>query len=116
MAKIQTFASVPVSSHDDARGKLKQHVGNLGAKLKSESPQEIILKRGSQTKTRLLGGSFIKDSDLPIIASIVFDASKPNEVQVVVSEHLVVGTTLGIGDKYQRSCTDFAQAIANVVR
>ena len=116
MAKIQTSASVPVSSHEDARTKIKQQVGNMGAKLQSDSPMEIVLKRGSQAKTRLLGGFFIKDTDLPIIASITFDASKPKEVLVVVSEQLVIGTTLGMRDKYQRACTDFAQAIANVVR
>ena len=120
MAKIQTSASVPVSSHEDARTKIQQQVGNMGAKLQSDSPMEIVLKRGSQAKTRLLGGLlggfFIKDTDLPIIASITFDASKPKEVLVVVSEHLVIGTTLGMRDKYQRACTDFAQAIANVVR
>lgn len=116
MAKIQTTASVPVSSHEDARIKIMQHVGNMGAKLQSDSPQEIVLKRGSQAKTRLLGGSFIKDTDLPVIASITFDQSRPQEALVVVSEHLVVGTTLGMRDKYQRACTDFAQAIVNVVR
>jgi hypothetical protein len=52
---------------------------------------------------------------LEILEDLV-EVVEPQEALVVVSEHLVVGTTLGMRDKYQRACTDFAQAIANVVR
>ena len=116
MAKIETSVAVPVASHSKARSQLLMIVGNLGAKLSKDSANEIILKRGSQAKTRFLGGAFLKDSDLPIIASVRFPPEDPNRVHVVVSEHLVVGTTLGMRDKFQRSCTDFAQAIADAVK
>jgi hypothetical protein len=116
MAKIETLVTVPVGSHDKARSKLLTLLGNMGAKLTKESATEIVLKRGSQAKTRLLGGSFIKDSDLPIIASVNFPPAEPDHVHVRVSEHLVVGTTLGMRDKYQRSCTEFAQLLADALR
>lgn len=116
VAKIQTSVIVPVSSQADARAKLKSQMDSMGAKLEKESAEEISLKRGSQAKMRLLGGAFIKDADLPVLASVVFDSSKPQEVSITVSEHVVVGTTLGMQDKYQRACTEFAQLIANAVR
>ncbi len=111
MAKIQTSVTVPVSSHPEAKEKLKAQLGNMNAKLDKESSEEILLKRGSQAKMRMLGGAFIKEADLPVLASVVFDATKPQEVAITVSEHVVVGTTLGMQDKYQRACTDFAQLL-----
>jgi hypothetical protein len=116
MAKIQTSVSVPVTSHADAKAKLKNQLGSMAAKLDKETGDEILLKRGSQAKLRLLGGMFIKDADLPVLASVAFDPSKPQEVSITVSEHLVVGITMGMEDKYQRSCTEFAQLLANAVR
>jgi hypothetical protein len=116
MAKIQTSVAVPVASHADAKAKLKNQLGSMAAKLHGETDQEILLKRGSQAKMRLLGGMFIKDADLPVLASVTFDPSKPQEVTITVSEHLVVGITMGMEDKYQRSCTEFAQLLANAVR
>lgn len=116
MAKIQTSVSVPVSSHTEAKLKLKTQLGSIGAKLRGETDHEILLQRGSQAKMRLLGGMLIKDADLPVLAAIAFDPTKPQEVAITVSEHLVIGTTLGMQDKYQRACTEFAQLLANAVR
>jgi hypothetical protein len=116
VAKIQTSVNVPVSSHAEAKAKLKSQMDSMGAKLERESAEEILLRRGSQAKMRLLGGAFIKDADLPVLGSVAFDPSKPQEVAITVSEHLVVGTTLGMQDKYQRACTEFAQLLAEAVR
>jgi hypothetical protein len=115
VAKIQTSVTVPVQSHDEARKKLMLHLGNMGAKLVSETQQQITLKRGSQAKMRILG-FLAKDKDFPVLAHIVFDTNNPQQVLVNVLESMVVGTTLGVRDKYQRSCTEFAQLIAQALQ
>lgn len=116
MSKIQTSVLVPVTSHGEAQAKLMSGLEAMNAKLKSQNPNQVVLGRGSQAKMRLLGGSFIKDSDLPVEAVLIFNPSDPTHVGVTVSEHMVVGTTLGIREKYQRACTEFAQLIAERIR
>jgi hypothetical protein len=116
MAKIGTTVIVPVTSHADARTKLANALIGMKAKVSSEVGSTLTLKRGSQTKMRLVGGMFIKDVDLPVLATVVFDPSTPNEIHVAVIEHVVVGSVIGMGDKYQRACTDFARRIAEAVQ
>jgi NAD/NADP transhydrogenase beta subunit len=116
MAKIGTSVTVPVTSHADAHQKLINSLSGMKAKVSSDQGGVLTLKRGSQAKLRLLGGMFISDSDLPVLATIQFDSSKPSEAFVTVVENLVVGTTIGMSDKYQRSCTEFAQLIAQAIK
>lgn len=116
MSSIQTSVVVPVSSHQAARNRIVSSLPTLAAKLDSDTGLVMALKRGSQTKMRILGGAFIGDKDLPVLAQISFNDAKPSEVTVIVSEHMVVGITLGIRDKYQRACTLFAQEIANAIK
>ena len=115
MAKIQTSVAVPTSSWKEARAKILSKAPFLKAKVESNSEDLLVLKRGSQAKMRLLGGSFIKDTDLPVKAEITINPTNPNEVSVTVSEHMVVGLTVGMGDKYQRACTSFAKEIIDLL-
>ena len=115
MSKIGTTVKVPVSSHAEAHNKLMNALPSMKAKVASNAGSTVVLKRGSQAKMRLLGGFFISESDLPVIATVEFDSSSPKEIQVTVTEHLVVGIMSGMGDKFQRSCTEFAKLIADSV-
>ena len=116
MSKIGTTVRVPVSSHSDAHNKLMSAIPSMKAKIQSNLGSTVILKRGSQAKLRILGGFFIPEADLPVIATVEFDAKTPNEINVTVTEHLVVGIMAGMGDKFQRACTDFAKLIAVSVK
>lgn len=116
MSKIQTSVDIPVASQKVAKDKILASLGKLKAKLDSDSGDLLTLKRGSQAKMRLLGGAFISDTDLPVLARISFDNSKPNQVNVSVLEHLVVGVTLGMANKYQRACTQFAKDLADLIK
>lgn len=115
MAKIQTSVTVPTASWREARAKIVSKAAFLKAKVESDSEALLVLKRGSQTKMRLLGGSFIKDIDLPVKAEISPNPTNPSELTVTVSEHIVVGLTLGMRDKYQRACTNFAKEIVDLL-
>ena len=115
MAKIQTSVSVPVSSWADARNKIVANSGQLKAKVETATDELMVLKRGSQAKMRLLGGAFIKDTDLPIKAEIMMDTSNPGSIAILVSEHMVVGLTVGMGDKFQRACTSFAKDLVDLL-
>jgi hypothetical protein len=115
MEKIRTFVSVPVSSHQEAFSRLRRELGNMKVKILQDSAKEVIFTSGSQAKTRLIGGYWIKTSDLPVIASVKFDDESQHEVGVTVEEHLVVGTTVGMRDKYQRACTELAEKISSVL-
>ena len=116
MSKIGTTVRIPVSSHSEAHKNLIGAVSSMKAKIDSNSQSSVILKRGSQTKMRLIGGFFISDADLPVIAVIEFDPKNPNEISVTVTEHIVVGIVAGMSDKFQRACTDFAKLIALSVK
>ncbi|MFM2185269.1 MAG: hypothetical protein RIS55_917 [Actinomycetota bacterium] len=116
MSKIGTTVRIPVTSHSEARAKLANALVGMNAKVSADAGSTLTLKRGSQTKMRLLGGAFIKDVDLPVLATVVFEPSTPNEIHVAVIEHVVVGSVIGMGDKYQRACTDFARRIAEAVQ
>lgn len=116
MSKIGTTVSVPVSSHAEAQNKLMNAIPHMKAKIESNSGSVVVLKRGSQTKMRILGGFFISENDLPVIATIEFDSNTPNSVNVIVTEHIVVGIMAGMGDKFQQACTIFAKLIAESIK
>ena len=116
MSKIQTSVVVPVKSLSEARNALKSNQSMLKAKIDSDLPTQMILKRGSQAKMRLLGGAFIKDIDLPIKAEISFNTNNDHEVYILVSENIVVGATFGMRDKLQKACRLFAEGIDNIKR
>ena len=116
MAKIGTTVKVPVSSHAKAREKLFHSLAAMGATLDTQNDHNVLLKRGSQAKFRLLGGLIVKEKDFPVLAEIQFNPATPTDVDVIVTEHMVVGIPLGVSDKYQRACTEFAKLIAEAMQ
>jgi hypothetical protein len=64
---------------------------------------------------RLIGGSFIKDTDLPILGTVEIVAQPNANLKITCQEHLVIGTSLGMRDKLQRACTTFAQDLVKIV-
>jgi hypothetical protein len=115
MSKIQTSVNVEVASLDQAREKILSNLGKWKCKLVSQNENSLTFKRGSQAKMRLLGGAFIKDSDLPVLGTVTFGQNSMNTVSILVAEHIVVGLTLGMRDKFQRACTEIAKEIVDIL-
>lgn len=112
---IQTVVELNVSSPQAAVAKAQASAGSLKAKVKSQSGSFVVMVRGSQLKMRLLGGAFIKDTDLPIQGTVEIVDSPNANLRITCREHLVIGTSLGMRDKLQRACTTFAQDLVKLV-
>ena len=112
---IQTIVELRTASPQEAVAKVEASAGSLKAKVKANNESFVVLVRGSQLKMRLIGGAFIKDTDLPSQGTVEIIDSPNGNIKITCQEHLVIGTSLGMRDKLQRSCTEFAKQIVQIV-